>query len=471
MVSNSNGAAASRRGVPGLVVPLLLISAVVAVAVYLIITAKPSLDRSIIGFQGFAVAAQKAGLDIVTHSGGSSLDSRAFGLRILPLYDGNFASTDRQNEGDTDGVLREMPRWAFQSKVRTVPTLVVLPKWTRGAWEREILHEDFFLPTNALGVPMNLRGAQFRGSVVRGEPRFVSGASQPLNSQSGDVLLQGFPAFDLAVYAPQTVRMSTINTGNTRCVTLIAWDNRPLLLRCGERRSGEPRARRKRNEVGFYLLTDPDVMNNHGAGHAQNFAFSLALVKALSGEKPVVMDFSTTIDRARNRNSGGRQFSDLAQFFMPPFTLFWLAFLLLAIFTLWRSGIRQSPIRNREDVRTIAASRLSMVDGEAAIFRPAGSPQNDGRISERYIANRIAALEDHILGRIDGPADQRGAALLRVLDARNPDLGERLTNLRRMRFGDSARGRDRTIIAALQDLETLETEIKDEFRRPAKPRR
>ncbi|MEM9677659.1 MAG: hypothetical protein AAF890_06335, partial [Pseudomonadota bacterium] len=339
--------------------PYILIVVVVLLGILYLFTRSPSLDRSIIGFEGFTLAARQAELPIVNHTGGAPLETDNYGLRILPLYDRELRFFRRARaDNDLDSVLREMPLRLAEQKLQAIPTLLVLPKWRRGAVRLETLHEDLLI--NPQG--MSLMGRSFDlyrpFGIVQGPPEF---ASQPTrlaftpwsNEARADAKLSDTDGFNVSLYAAQTLLGTYGGANNPQaCRTVVSWNRNTLLAQCRyEMRS--VRNSGSRVSQSFFVLTDPDVLNNHGAGHGDNFNFGLALVKGLSESKPIVMDLSNTPDRPRQRqrDSGGRAFSDLLQFFQPPFTLFWLVFGLLALATLWRASVRLSPIRDREDVR------------------------------------------------------------------------------------------------------------------------
>ncbi|MEM1038128.1 MAG: hypothetical protein AAGI12_01515 [Pseudomonadota bacterium] len=452
--------------------PYILIVVVVLLGILYLLTRNPSLDRSILGFEGFTLAARQAELPIVNHSGGTPLDTDTYGLRILPLYDRELRFFRRaRTDNDLDSVLREIPLRLAEQKIQAIPTLLVLPKWRRGAVRLETLHEDLLI--NPQGMSLMGRSFDFYRpfGIVQGPAEFVSHPTRVafppwLDEDRAGAELSDTNDFNVTLYAPQTLLGAHGGAnGSPSCRTLITWNRNTLLAQCRYEMRGV-RNSNSRVLQSFFVLTDPDVLNNHGAGHGDNFNFGLALVNALSKDQPVVMDLSNTPDRPRQRqrDGGGRAFSDLLQFFQPPFTLFWLVFALLALATLWRASIRLSPVRDREDVRTLGASRASMVAAEAAIFRAGGSAKHDRRLAKLYTANRIADLENQLLGA--AAFGQKGKALVGALERRNPNLSERLKKLRETKPTDNPAN----IAAHLKTLEQTLIEIRNEFGKPASTR-
>jgi len=454
--------------------PLFLVGIAVLLGVLFMLTRDPPLDRSILGFEGFTLAARKEGVSIVNHSGGPDLNAGDYGLRILPLYDRDLRFTARSiADNDLNSALREIRQDIVLQKIRAVATLLVLPKWTRGAMRQEVLHEKFLITPKAISL-MGRSVSLFRSpGLEQGPPEFTTAQTkltfQPWLARASRLEIQDL---DVGLYAPQT--LSSTAPGASReaaqtCRTLVRWKRNTLVAQCRYTRpDGGQHGNFWDSQNTFFLLTDPDVLNNHGAGNAQNFEFGLALVKALAADNPIVMDLSVTPDlpTVANRDRGGRRFSDLVQFFQPPFTLFWLAFAILTIATLWRASLRLNPIRDREDVTGLGASRQSMVEAEAAIFRAGGSARHDQKLATLYVANRISAVERDLLGALPQIAQEPGASLLRALDRRNPGLANRLRELRQAEISD----RPPHIIVHLKTLEQTLNEIRHEFGKPASAR-
>ena len=197
-------------------------------------------------------------------------------LRILPLYDPDVFSFSRkaQDSGnDLSTVMRQIGRNQFSRKIRDIPTLVVLPKWRYGALRQERFHPEFLIGPAAHKLP-------FADSAKLGAPEIRHGDDQFITAVpviTGKNVPAGLNIKrDLTLYAPQT--MSAGSLSFKACVSEIEFAGETLLAQC----------QWVSNRSKFWLLTDPDLMNNHGAGQGDNAGFVYDLALALVGEGKII---------------------------------------------------------------------------------------------------------------------------------------------------------------------------------------
>jgi hypothetical protein len=124
----------------------------------------------------------------------------------------------------------------------------------------------------------------------------------------------------------------------------------------------------------LYVLSDPDLINNHGMGNEQQARSALAMLDFLNstGARSILFDVTA--------NGLGRSRSPLKLAFDAPFlsvTLIIFAAMLLAA---WQALVRFGPIAKRE--RAIAFGKAALVDNSAALIRKAGRAQHLG---SRYV--------------------------------------------------------------------------------------
>jgi len=134
----------------------------------------------------------------------------------------------------------------------------------------------------------------------------------------------------------------------------------------------------------WFVLADPDLINNHGIADQRRAAAALALLDFLNSTDAEAIYFDVTL------NGLGSSKSPLKLMFDPPFlgvTLAIAAALLLAgLQALARFGV---PLRPQ---RAIAFGKAALVDNSAALVRKAG---REARLGGRYaemIREQMAAL-------------------------------------------------------------------------------
>lgn len=449
---------------------LLVLCAIGGVAIaWWLTTRPPALDRSIIGFKGFVHYAKSKGLDISHFDGAGRLDPKKIGLRILPLYDPNVLNNDSGRKPiEVDNyreVQRSMPSYVFGRKIRSIQTLVVLPKWRSGAVNLERLHPSLLISTKSMRLPYQNSGSISALSIERGKAGF---STLPLVNKA-ESALRGLPKDQqISLYAAQTLRRTIVS--DKRCNALLQSGDDIVLATCRWTKTGP----------SFFLLTDPDIMNNHGAGHGQNFETAFSLVKALAGDGQIVVDATNRIflvnenEKADNRD---RSFSDLARFFAYPFTFFWVVLGGLIFFTLWHAWRRHAPVDDGEDDNRIHASKKTAIEANVAILRAGGvSGFRDLQLVTQHVGQRMDYLAADLLGahRLRGPKGE--SQLIAAVARKNEALSLRLSRAR------SALSQHREIPAAatkakyqstrrlfrqLDEFEHLIDEVRHEFGRAA----
>lgn len=155
----------------------------------------------------------------------------------------------------------------------------------------------------------------------------------------------------------------------------------------------------------FYILTDPDLINNAALGDSAKAAAALDLIALLQPEKGPVM-FDLTLHGA------GRKY-DLAKLLVePPFLALTLTILAAAALAFLHGLGRFGP--PRAELRAIAFGKRALVDTTAMLLRRAG------RLEE--LGGRYAALMRVRAGALLGaPHGLQGEALDRWLDSRDKD--------------------------------------------------
>jgi hypothetical protein len=134
----------------------------------------------------------------------------------------------------------------------------------------------------------------------------------------------------------------------------------------------------------IYVLTDPDLLNNHGMADENQARAAVALLDFLNstGADSVLFDVTA--------NGLGRSRSPLKLAFDAPFlgvTLVIFAAMLLAA---WQALVRFGPVRRPE--RAIAFGKAALVDNSAALIRKAGREAHLGGRYAEVIRERAIAM-------------------------------------------------------------------------------
>ncbi|WP_297732787.1 hypothetical protein [uncultured Maricaulis sp.] len=417
----------------------------------------PPLERSALGFDGLVSWLNADAIETRRFLGQGPLSGEGVGLRILPLYDPDPGGGTGRRNLDPEApyladTLRAIPEYVVATKVKTLPTLVVLPKWRDGVRLLGVTHPEFLIhrlgsaPDDQESVDADLRQAE---PADESEPASREGAEDiaagpaiqtfivphvppVLETGWSDVSMAGYLAGEARLRAPQWMVLPE------GCAPLVGAADRALLAHC------------RFDDLEYWVLSDPDLLNNHGLANGQNGNIARALVRALAGDGDVLLDYSKAVFLTARPEEHERSWSDIARMFEPPFTWLWLAAGGLLALLLWRAGIRGRPLLSIFDEGHGAVRRVAL-KAQARLMRNAHA---DGALVRTLVTSRRQALAEVWLGRDRkaGHAFERAVALLRLKDA---SLADRLTEI--FTRADALPDRVRTEVAidALADVEDV----------------
>lgn len=356
----------------------------------------PPLWRTAIGYDGLVAWLRSGGLDARNFHGGAFLERKGIGLRILPLFDGDL-SRYRTVPADRDELLREADAVdiagpVVDRKIALLPTLVILPKWRTGTALTGVAHPALLRdPTDN---PVN------RDQIPAGGGRVVQ-LSVPFAE---------YPAKDglrARLYMPQVIRGSSCEpVVGTRADLILGWCN------VGH---------------GYWLLSDPDLLNSHGLRLGDNAEIARTVLGRLARGRPIIVDYSTFVWTIADTPGGSkaeppRSWSDLARFFAPPLTYAWIAFATLAALVLWRASVRGGPVQRRFDDGMRAAKEVSIA-AKARLLRLTG---HDDALLKAHVAVRLQAIASDLLGPHHRGAGEPLDTICNLVGRRDPALGRRL---------------------------------------------
>lgn len=382
----------------------LMIFAVIAVVAlaalgYLLSQRQQELRASPVGMNGLQLWLTAEGGSAQGFSGGWNLDPASIGLLVLPLHD-TVPDRDLTPARNKEELLFQQDEidleWReIDAKLARVPTLVVLPKWRSGMRLTGIAHPVLLVEDERLDALLLRLTGDPSIRITRSREVF---AALPYEDSAGA---------DLAteIYAAQLF-------DGTACTPVIGSGSATLLASCPVRNSNR----------SVFILSDPDLLNNHGLRLGENAAIARDFLLSAAGADMVLIDYSRDnwFTDALTSVRRDRTWADLLRFLEPPFRVLWIGAGVMLALALWRSLRRAGPVHA---MATAALDKTQAIQARARLMRLTGQ---DGALLADYAAARIAATAARLVG--PGHARQIGEerAFLRHVARRRADLAERL---------------------------------------------
>lgn len=404
---------------------------VLGIIIYFSSQSQQRLRTSPIGLDGLQVWLSAQDRDARVFTGGWSIEADSVGLLVLPIHDSDL-HTRREPPKTKEELLLQQDEYdaglGYHSKPRLAETLIVLPKWRTG------------LRLTGLGHPL----------LLVEESRVTGVLSDALNADIGGVsrIPRPFSNFsyttsdDAALEA--TLYVAQVFEGKG-CTPIIGTPGAMVLAECTQKRNSDP-------DVELLVLSDPDLLNNHGLRLGDNARIASEFISDRAGDKTILIDYSTSnwLSETENIEDRERTWSDLMRFFDYPFTILWFGAGVVMGVVLWRSGLRYGPII--ADSSRLTASKLGAISARAKLMRLTGQ---DGAMLSDYAAARIAAASAAIFGAMRPASLTEEEAFLRHLKRHAPEYEQRLTHLLGEIRALPAQTPARLAITYVEDLETL----------------
>ncbi|MGV2981215.1 hypothetical protein ACERNI_13560 [Camelimonas sp. ID_303_24] len=425
-----------RKAVPLLVLVLLLAG---AAALALIARDNGHDDRTVIGNKGLELWLQAHDIPVVGPATAARLPASGLSLRILPMRappEEAPATRSRKTEPPSDPASANLA-----GKLLELPTLVILPKWSAAILRNGLAQGASLAPPAAIYGQLGkldlsrLRLRRLGPGFTEAQFSAASGGAA-VDSQSRATLYRA-QLFDRATLPAHCDELAGAAAG-------------ALLLRCED-------------EASFYLLSDPDALNNHGLSQGDNAAFALALVRRLRDRdeaRPVYLDTGGplldgdsdgTADEGRSYERSAAEFGRLLSW---PLSMIWSAILLVAALCLWRGAYRFGPPLRSGDA-AMEISKTTAVEATARLLRLSG---NDGRMAAQFVHNLLAdraaarfgpgAATDAGIDRLFGQFARRDAAAAQALRAVASALTERGPTMSRQDLHNNL-NRFRTLLGSM----------------------
>jgi hypothetical protein len=355
----------------------------------------PELRDSAVGMSGLELWLTKAGGSVQGFSGGWEVDPSSVGLLVLPMQDTapDIASDPARSkkevlfqQDETD--LRWLP---IYDKADQATTLIVLPKWRSGVRLTGVAHPALWVDAARIDAIL-LRLTGVSSITLNRTPQAFT--TLPYQDTKGAKLAA-------EIYAAQLF-------DGTECDPIIGSGPQTLLAACPLRSS----------DVSVLILSDPDLLNNHGLRLGQNAAIARDFLISQAKEGRILIDYSpdnwfTKTDAPVTRD---RSWADLLRFFEPPFQALWVGAGITLVLVLWRSLRRAAPVAVGAGKDT---GKMQAIRARARLMRLSGQ---DGALIGDYASARIAATAARLVGPVEARQISEEQAFLRFLARRRPDL-------------------------------------------------
>lgn len=366
-----------------------------------------SLRRSPSGHDGLQIWLANNGVSAQNFTGGWLIDETSVGLMVLPVYDSDL-DRDRVRPTTQNELLLQQDEYdlatpIIRRKAQRVPALVILPKWRTGMRLTGIAHPILNIEAERTARTLrNLTGDR-QTTLVPSRTPFTDFSYR---ASDGETLTA-------RIYAAQMFK-------NDTCTPVIGRQDAMLLANC-------PLADAEGvSDDRILVLSDPDLMNNHGLRLGENALIALDLLRAEAENGNIVIDYSRDVwlrdpyvEPERERT-----WDDLARFFGPPFLALWIgAALVLALF-LWRTSVRYGAVR--AETTELGAGKDIAVQARARLLRLSGQ---DGALAHEYASARLAATASALFGPSHARHYAGEAAFLNYTERRHPALAPRLRSV------------------------------------------
>lgn len=366
-----------RNSGPILVLGLLLGLAALALFV---LSRDDDYDHSPLGNKGLQVWLQAKGIPVVRSDAHVRQARSEVSLRILPLSTSQGEAVAPPTDDETDDVGLE--NWTYEASRYELPTLITLPKWRGSVLNDGIAGESGLVALADIHDELDkIDLSDLR--LDRHGPSFEE-------AQPG---LQSAQPAKIALYEAQTFDRSSLPSD---CQELAGMPSGALLIRCED-------------NPDVYLLSDPDLLNNHGLALADNATFAVSLVQHLRGAgetRPVYLDTAgEPLDSEKPADEGRsyeRTATDLKRFFAYPLSVIWGTLLAVAAICFWRGAYRFGPPLS-EASGNIEMSKTVAIEAAARLLRLSG---NDGRMTAQFVQHLLADKAQLLFG--SGAGNQAG---------------------------------------------------------------
>jgi len=396
-------------------VAIVAVCAIVLLAGWYILSQRQqSLRQSPGGLDGLQVWLASNGVSAQNFTGGWLMDQTAIGLLIQPVYD-SVLDEERDYPASKEELLLQQDEYDLTTglllnKARRVPSLIVLPKWRSGMRLTGMAHPVLLVERARLNALLAGLTGDKGSEISDAKTPFTE---FPFGSAENKTLRA-------KVYAAQMFRSDA-------CEPVLGSKEAMILADCALPAKEEAKkdgSTEDEEEISRVLiLSDPDLLNNHGLRLGDNAEIVLDLVSARAEERNVIIDYSRSVWLSDPVTIPERErtWSDLLRFFDQPFLTLWIGAALLLTLFLWRSALRYGPVA--PEAAGPGAGKMLAVQARARLMRLSGQ---DGALVGEYAVARIAAAATSLFGAANARHYSSGDAFLKYTERRHPAYADRL---------------------------------------------
>ncbi|MEL6640916.1 MAG: hypothetical protein AAFP98_06320 [Pseudomonadota bacterium] len=355
------------------------------------------------GMDGLQIWLSRNDIDVQSFAGGWPLNADEIGLQIIPLYDTDLDNRRVLPETQQDLLLQQdeydLEGFEVREKAEMVPTLVVLPKWRTGMRLTGLAHPLLLAERERVATTADALIAEGNINIFDVRQPFTGFT---YSSFDGDPQ-------EAVIYAAQTLVAP-------QCQPVIGDESAMLLAKCPL----DPAS----SKTDVFVLSDPDLLNNHGLLLGDNAHVMRDWVGRQAGDARVIIDYSREnwLTEDVTASQRDRTWADLLRFFSPPFTLMWAGLVLAIALTLWRAAVRFGPLLKGPNL--MSASKMMAIGARAKLMRLSN---RDGSLAVEYSRARLATTATALFGAAHARQLSRPEAFLAYTKRRHPEHAADLT--------------------------------------------
>ncbi|MFU1476226.1 hypothetical protein ACM25N_00320 [Roseovarius sp. C7] len=398
-------------------------------------------DRSVIGTYGLAALYETEEIPLRRSNPRLHPAQDDLAFRILPLYDLDLLSETPRPEDEAElfaqTTQKDLGLDTLMIKLDELPTVMILPKWKTGFIQTGIAHDETLIePRRFTTLFSQLEFEDMR--LRHGGPEFLRG--RLFGSEIALFQAQGIPRSDL----PDACRPEATLGGTVYVMACDLFDT----------------------AHSTWIVTDPDLLNNHGLGLGENTGFALALAARFGGEisKDIYLDTSPDLlvdfERAHDeRVEYTRNSEDLGRMFDYPFNVLWAMLLLVLGVVYWRGARRFGPLRRDTGApEGHALSREASITAKGRLLRLSG---HDGHLVSDFARAQLLELTRQVFGPDHGYADK--TKLFAHLARQDADLAQRFETASMILIDDAPRLPPSEIYRHLEVYKTVLKQVVERY--------
>ncbi|EBA11117.1 hypothetical protein [Roseobacter sp. CCS2] len=388
---------------PELILIGVFVAIGIAVLLYFSSQQQQQLRSSATGMDGLDIWLSSEGHDAQSFAGGWTISAETLGLVITPLYDSDL-SEERASPQTKEELLfqqdeYDMWLWQVEERAYLAQTMVVLPKWRSGVRLTGLSHPALLVDPERTQDALHLIAGEGIGAVGHIRRPFSDFSYQ---TSDGDRLTA-------RLYVAQVFE-------GQGCDPIIGDVGEMILGFCTVENTGDD----------ILVLSDPDLLNNHGLRLGDNALIAQSLLPQLADGGRILIDYSQDvwITEQQEAVQHERSWSDFLRYLEYPFSVLWIGGAILMLITFWRAGLRYGPIVDA--VSKLSARKGQAISARAKLMRMTGQ---DGALLDDYVTARMSAVSSALFGPVISGTATKEQAYLKHMKRLNPALTEKLTTL------------------------------------------